>query len=271
MSKPQILIVSPHRDDAAFSCGILMCACLASADITIVNIFTSSSYAPFSPQVEREGVEQVSELRLAEDHNMMAILQSRLPANDNTGHVSEVSLGLLDAPLRLDVDLDRVQGRTLAAPEFEDEVSSLTRVLSPVLEEASCVLLPLGLGGAGLDGHIDHRIARDAGLRCSPSERVAFYEDQPYAARMAPLQRSTAVSTFLPKLHRQHNVTYPDGVSIKKSLAGQYSSQVNTETIGEMCNYARERDGGEIVYASASVRSLLETALQQELPSIGAR
>ena len=93
-----LVILSPHRDDAAFSTGtLLQVAAAAHLPVTILNIFTISAYAPFAePGLSPEAV---TALRLAEDRAVIRHLSAATSLRD---------LSLLDAPLRLEIRDDQV-------------------------------------------------------------------------------------------------------------------------------------------------------------------
>ena len=56
-----VVILSPHREDAAFSTGLLLWACaLARMPAVAVNVFTRSEYAPY---LDGSGLEAVSVAR----------------------------------------------------------------------------------------------------------------------------------------------------------------------------------------------------------------
>ena len=62
----QVVVLSPHRDDAAFSCGLLLGALLAAgAGVTIVNVCTVSDYAPYLRNDGSDRIRQVTAARAA--------------------------------------------------------------------------------------------------------------------------------------------------------------------------------------------------------------
>ena len=67
----KILVLSPHRDDAAFSLSIAITNWLtARHSVTVLNVFTRSRYAPFSDAAfvhENDELSYVSAMRLRED------------------------------------------------------------------------------------------------------------------------------------------------------------------------------------------------------------
>ena len=237
-----IKIVSPHCDDAAFSCGIFLSICAAiKLEVQVVNAFTQSDYAPFAEVLPAD---RISELRKAEDARLQNLLGSSLHFLD---------LGRRDAPLRLQIPSEQTLKDPLDRSVYLTEVEDLANVFRPLLAQADCVFLPMALGG-----HIDHQIARDAGMRCIPLDSLAFYEDLPYAARMTDEQRARAIADF-PNFAelRPVAVRRSDGAAIKKVCASCYDSQVDFSTVMEMATYAESRNGGEIFYAGKDAARLL--------------
>ena len=96
----KILILSPHRDDAAFSLGLAIDTWLAAGHrVQVLNFFTQSLYAPYSDAEslhQNDRVSFVSAVRRREDIAWNKLLRDRLEFHD---------LDLQDAPLRLNCDL----------------------------------------------------------------------------------------------------------------------------------------------------------------------
>ena len=95
----KIVVLSPHRDDAAFSLSLSMSHWLAVGhSITLLNVFTRSLYAPYSDaesKTESERLEYVSALRKREDQKFLASL---------SGDIQMIDLDVVDAPIRLECD-----------------------------------------------------------------------------------------------------------------------------------------------------------------------
>jgi LmbE family N-acetylglucosaminyl deacetylase len=150
------LVVSPHLDDAAFSCGD---AIAGLEDAVVVTIFAGRPAAcdPVTPWDSSCGFvaeDDVVGRRRAEDSRAMAILGART-----------VWLEFLDAQYR---------GRASSA--------EIARALRDTVArcEADAVFAPLGLF------HDDHRIAHEAAMRaldsCGDEVRGYVYEDAIYRA-----------------------------------------------------------------------------------------
>ena len=162
--------VSPHLDDAAFSCGGTL-ARLAREGwaCTVVTVFTASVPGPrgfaLACQTDKgldPGVDYMA-LRRAEDTRALRALGAR-PEH----------LPFAEAPHR---------GYTSAADLFagvhDDEpldVAALTAELTRLTADADLVLAPQALGG-----HVDHLLVRGAVARLDAP--VAWYRDTPYVLR----------------------------------------------------------------------------------------
>ena len=85
----EITILSPHRDDAAFSlCMALRKWTVMQLKLTVINFFTVSAYGPRSIAKDPH---TVSSIRRREDRRVISIISPLIRVRD---------AGLLDAPLR---------------------------------------------------------------------------------------------------------------------------------------------------------------------------
>ena len=170
------LVLSPHLDDAALSCGGRIARdSRAGALVEILTVFAGDEpAASASPLVDRvfglwklpEGQVMASrraeDLRAGERLGARAVWWSELEAI----HRRDPASG---APLY--VDLRQLYGPV--APAESALVESLAARLA-ALPPADRVAAPLGVGG-----HIDHRILRAAAERAFGG-RLEFYEEFPY-------------------------------------------------------------------------------------------
>src|SRR5277367_7138539 len=107
----KILILSPHRDDAAFSLSLAITNWLtARHSVTLLNVFTRSRYAPYSDAAfvhENDELSYVSAMRLREDEHFLRRITETLPKGlKNNLHM--VDLNLKDAPIRLRIPLEEL-------------------------------------------------------------------------------------------------------------------------------------------------------------------
>lgn len=171
---PTVLALSPHLDDAAFSCGGLL-ALLGDAGwrVVMATAFTRSVPGPtgfaLACQTDKGLAPEVDymALRRAEDMAASAILG-----------VSDVRwLDLLEAPHRGYDSAPELFGPVL---DGDDAWQPLADLLSGVLADVrpALVLAPQGLGS-----HVDHRQMIRAVLAAGAGQPLAFYRDTPYAVR----------------------------------------------------------------------------------------
>src|SRR6202453_2680197 len=107
----KILILSPHRDDAAFSLSIAITNWLnARHTVMLLNVFTRSRYAPYPDAAfvhENDELSYVTAMRLREDELFLRRIKESLPKGlKNNLHM--VDLNLKDAPIRLRIPLDEL-------------------------------------------------------------------------------------------------------------------------------------------------------------------
>jgi LmbE family N-acetylglucosaminyl deacetylase len=170
---PKALALSPHLDDAAFSCGGTLAA-LARAgwEVTVVTVFTRSVPEPtgfaLACQLDKGLPAEVDymALRRAEDAEACARLGARA-----------VWLDLPEAPHRGYPDARAL----FAAPREEDAIGGpLSQAIAALLEPAPDLLLaPQAVGG-----HVDHVRLVEAILAVLPDGLpVLWWTDFPYAAR----------------------------------------------------------------------------------------
>ena len=176
----KILILSPHRGDAAFSLSLAITNWLAARHtVTIVNVFTRSLHAPFSDAEfvhENDRMSYVSAMRLREDELFVQRLTQNLPKSLKA-NLQMVDLNLKDAPIRLRCPIEELCDRPVNPddPAIEKIRKALTRQAEAGAMEA--LVVPLALGE-----HVDHLTVRAAALPLTPTLPSAFYEDLPYAA-----------------------------------------------------------------------------------------
>ncbi len=170
-----MLLVSPHLDDAVFSCGVLLSACPGSCVITI-----------FAGTPADQG--------LATDWDRRCGFSSAGEAMEARRREDATALGMLGADHEW---LGFCDSQYEEAPDKH----AVARALRGAIEARPhttprAVLLPLGLF------HSDHRLAHAAGMLAvaslrpaaarSAAVRVIAYEDSPYRGMKGMLQRRLA-------------------------------------------------------------------------------
>lgn len=156
-----VLFVSPHLDDAVFSCATrIMREVEGGAVVTVATVFSRV----------RPGAALVREYAARRKEDLAAL--RRLGAKPRW-------LGLLDAPSRNSFydSFRRIVLET--APGDAEHVDVVRQSLARLVEDVApdAIYLPLAVGT-----HIDHRLVFAAGSTLPVTCRRYFYEEQPYAS-----------------------------------------------------------------------------------------
>ena len=239
-SRGGVLVLSPHRDDAAFSCGLLIASLVCrGVRVRIANICTVSDYAPYAPaHVTAGDVEEITGLRAREDDEFVALLRS-LAAPGSTG-TTLLDCAWLDNPLRRGPG---GAGETLAVDANEvQELAAYFRAWQP----AEVVLAPLAIGQ-----HPDHVLVREAAIAHLPPQTLLFYEDLPYLCRVAAEKRAAEIENALP-WSCMTRITAPGKAGLKRRMALCYPSQIAASVAEEMERFAVGADYTERLHGSAS-------------------
>ena len=187
------LVLSPHFDDAPLSLGQSMLdGELASAEVTVGVVFGVTNWVRwFHPTRRRAPLVRL--IRRAEE----ARNARRFGYAVRTAGLEEAILrtGSTDTADYLDPD----------APLTPHLVDDVVRVITPWIAEADLVLAPLGLGG-----HVDHRLVGAAARRAVPADRLALYEDRPYACYLGDDEIEAAAQAVDPAL-RPRDASGPIG------------------------------------------------------------
>ncbi|WP_026370513.1 PIG-L deacetylase family protein [Kallotenue papyrolyticum] len=192
------LLIAPHLDDAALSCGGLIARLVdAGARVLVVTLCAGdpppeAALSPFARYLHRawDLGAQPMQRRRAEDARALAILGC-----------DGLQLELLDAPYRCARYGEGDGWRGTIDPD--DPLPAASRALLEQLyahQPPAMFYVPLGVGN-----HVDHQIVCAAGLalheRGAP---VVWYEDLPYAAKQpAALEQRLAAlrpARFEPEL-----------------------------------------------------------------------
>ncbi|NTU86038.1 MAG: PIG-L family deacetylase [Chloroflexales bacterium] len=182
------IVLSPHLDDAALSCGGMIAGLVASGQpVLVVNICSGSpavgaSHSPFAEALHaRWGLpaDEAVRLRLAEDETALETLGA-----------DSYQLDQLDAIYRMPEAYGSEDGLFGAVAPGDPLAESLRPQLAALAARlpAAIIYAPLGVGH-----HVDHQVAHaaaDALARSGAS--VAFYEDFPYVTRDGALEARLA-------------------------------------------------------------------------------
>ena len=159
--KYHAVIVSPHLDDAVFSCGGLIANYAAdNKAVLVINIFTDF------PQHDAKGPVELSERRYEEERDAAELLD-----------FDSINLDQLDAVLRQPEY--RAPQRLFGDPITQDEayLHQLRALLEDKIGEidAEELYLPLAVGW-----HVDHTLTFLATARLASKSNSFYYEDAPY-------------------------------------------------------------------------------------------
>lgn len=245
----KIVVLSPHRDDAAFSLTLTVKSFLrAGHHVSVLNCFTRSNYAPFADTSfvhENDCLSFISALRQREDE---AWRQQQASAS-----LTLIDLHLKDAPLRLRCPLDDLRTREInpadkATPKIRKTLDDL---------QPDALVLPLALGD-----HVDHRTARNAAMSPDHSLALAFYEDLPYAAWPGMASgiepRAEALGRMLDTILKPTTT----GAGVKDAAAEKfraalcYDSQIDTSTAHLLADFSERYSGAERLWVNEAWHAL---------------
>lgn len=223
-----LIVLSPHLDDAALSCGAMMLHAVGRTSVTVVTFFTEAGHRPYTlsarrylQQVEAKDAQMLYQRRQEEDR---AALKS--------AGITCVHAGLPEALFRrrahhrpsfggrLLPEIDHIYpvyrlhitaGRIAAA-----DAGTLQHVCETIQQRAgsgpSVVLAPLGVGN-----HVDHILVRSAAERSGA--RVVYYSDFPYN------QQCAADHGFIQR-HRLAETQWSRLIDAKVEMVRAYETQV---------------------------------------------
>ncbi|MCA9296236.1 MAG: PIG-L family deacetylase [Phycisphaerales bacterium] len=271
---PRLNIVSPHRDDAAFTDGLLMLHWLREGGtVRIINVFTESDFShwnlkEWTPDAltrawlrlhgpRRDGVRAkivgkarrlvVSRLRRREDERMMAALCA------GEARASMLDLHWRDACRRIPCRLKDILNPSMWNDDRVREASELSNQLRTLLA-GEPVVAPLSVGG-----HIDHRVVTAACVKLRDVCPLAFGVDLPYATQADPAeidaQRDT-VSAELGVDLESFRVDAPSdaaGAATHRAMVSAYASQIVPAQVEQMLSYLAD---GEVCWTTPAFRAL---------------
>jgi LmbE family N-acetylglucosaminyl deacetylase len=248
----KILILSPHRDDAAFSLSIAITNWLTARHVvTILNIFTRSRYAPYSDAAfvhENDQLSYVSAMRLREDEHFLRRITETLPKGLKS-NLHMLDLNLKDAPIRLRIPLEELSDTPINAAD--PSIEKIRKTLAKQSEAGAIegLVLPAALGK-----HVDHLAVREAAMPLISTIPAAFYEDLPYATTHP--SAATDLESFRESAE-QHNeplspVIYQieSAVERKRKLILGYASQIDDDAGSLISDFATRYNGGERLWAN---------------------
>jgi LmbE family N-acetylglucosaminyl deacetylase len=179
LAQREVIAVSPHPDDVAFSIGGAVRRLAASTRVTLLTIFTRNDWAPMVPAFA--GVDAVSRLREEEDIRYARTLS-----------MTRMGLGLPDTGVRGYNDVTERMAPLPGDNCLEDVRRLLGREIA-ALGSGTAVLCPLAVGR-----HLDHVIAHQVVVEMAAAGvLLAFYEDLPYATEMTSAELTSKCASIL--------------------------------------------------------------------------
>lgn len=180
---PQLVVLSPHLDDAAFSCGgAIVTAVRSGKQVTVVTAFAGDAPVLVSPLAQRL-------------HRSWRLDNDVVTHRRNEDRIALRHLGAESVHWRLPEAIYRVDSSTCRPlynelpqlfrsphPAEDDVLGQLMRNISRLPSDATMVV-PLAAGG-----HVDHRLVRQAAERVGVQPRI-YFEDFPYSAKPGELDR----------------------------------------------------------------------------------
>jgi LmbE family N-acetylglucosaminyl deacetylase len=232
------VFLSPHLDDAALSCGGLICSqALSGTPVLVVSVFAGLpavlSVSPLAAELhERWGnTTNPAGARRQEDQRAMRLLGADC-----------LHLGYLDAIYRAEGESSLyVADEELFASPRPSEAGLLAKIVSELgslhIGEHTTLFAPLAVGN-----HVDHQLVRDAALTLEiPSRSVVFYEDYPYVERPGDLTK--ALDTISPAMWKADVPSLSEEcLQTKIKAIAAYRSQLGTLFGGEEKMTMRVRD-----------------------------
>lgn len=208
---PTVLAVSPHLDDAAFSCGGTLARLSAAGwRVVVATVFTRSVPSPtgfaLACQLDKGLPASADYMALRRDEDAAAcaiigadMLWLDLPEAPHRGYTSPASL--FGPLLATDHVCIAVQGA----------ITDLLAGLTP-----SLILAPQAIGG-----HVDHVVVVNALRHLSHNVPLLWWRDFPYAARTAdPAEPFAKIMGTLPERAVAIDVSH------KRAACGAYSTQL---------------------------------------------
>ncbi len=243
-----IVVLSPHRDDAAFSLFICLTSWSRSPSaVTVQNFFTRSAYAP---QVREKDSGAITGIRRREDRQVLRRISPRIEVRDEE---------LLDAPLRLAISASVVcHDETQALLSKEDVLSIVSRIQS---KRPRIYLAPLALGN-----HIDHKVVQRAAIQSAPAGSLAFYEDLPYktwTSEAALRERIGDLEQGIREKLHPLILRVPHAAAWKRRVTAGYRSQIAPAEAANLAHWANKHGGGERLWLTSPLRRELRALSHQ--------
>lgn len=248
--------LSPHLDDAVFSCGGLIARQTANDEkVTVVTVCAGDTpvgeLTPFAAELHRRWGGSGSPVAARRAEDRMAC--GRLGA-------SAVHLEVPDAVYRRDAGEALYPDESMVFGSLHPADADLVTRMAALLEE-KCPAQARLYCPSVLGGHVDHRLTRLAAERLG--RPLWYYQDMPYAARggVAPadLPLPTGIVTAVPLVDEEVQ-QWIDGI-------GEYRSQLSTFWPTENALY---RELTEMLERSGGLRFLRPAGADRSIAGLSA-
>jgi LmbE family N-acetylglucosaminyl deacetylase len=220
--KKDIIFLSPHFDDVAFSCGGLIRKIKNICNrIIIVNVFTKSIWAPYM-EITQKSEDLVSKIRYNEDLSYC-----------NSLNIENIRLGFIDSSLRGYDDVTEL----LAEVNNDYIYFSVKYAILDILKSLCVhyVFCPSGIGN-----HIDHVIVFEAIKEFENIEKI-FYEDMPYACSFTSDQNSVFVfnkTKYQNEFYIDITETFDQMLNDIKAYSSQIGEEIYNKLVYSLIRYS---------------------------------
>jgi LmbE family N-acetylglucosaminyl deacetylase len=219
-NKTPCVILSPHCDDAALSCGTLLTKLTGKTDIKIINVFTKANNKPHTLSAKQAlkyanytDAIKYYEARCEEDKKALMHLK-----------ISTVNLGFEDALFRIKKqhsfwgkfipELNHIYPTyrwhivgNIASDDYA--VEELETKLKKMIKKGTIVFAPYGIGD-----NVDHKIVRKVSEKLYPA--CILYADFPYSYRL---------QTYGKPISGRQRYALRASLPLKKKMIQLYKSQ----------------------------------------------
>lgn len=218
-----LVILSPHLDDAAYSCGGSIYQWVQRGET--VHVWTLMAGSPPSPPPDTPIVRDVHQRwnigddptpeRRREDERALALLGAQCQHHHLPDCIYRTHQGTALYP---------DDAALFGAVHDDDPAAPALDALLATLPADTWLLAPLGVGQ-----HVDHQLVRDAALRLKRQRqhlKLWLYADYPYWQQAGSIERARMA---LGRPLREHSIHLSDAAMTAKIGAMQaYASQITT-------------------------------------------
>ncbi len=172
-----ILILSPHADDAVFSCGDHIIKWRKQlVNVTVCTIFTDFQTPIMSKDarslLNHSGFSNINSFKKArneEDKNALSYMKT----NFTSPHLTDGAFRAVKNKLVYKSFNELFSGKISRLDEIT--IKKLSHFLHVTKINYHLIIAPLGIGN-----HVDHLITSLCAKKCIPANKLAFYIDVPY-------------------------------------------------------------------------------------------